>query len=189
MKNAEIARLVKRVKAGRDGAFDALFLEMWGTVYYLVRKQVRDSEDAADITQEVFVTVIKEIHTLKNNFAFNSWLYRIVLNACNTYLSGKKKADVVYLEELDHDLFENNKDFLPEELLSDVEASEAVLDMVSELPDEQRQAILLHYYSGLSAKEIADVMETTENAIHKKLSRARASIKTIVEERFMKGDA
>jgi len=187
MTNKDVSVIVEKVKSGSTGAFEELYHSLFNSVYYVVRKQVSNHDDAMDIVQDVFLVVYQRIHTLKENEAFNSWLYRIAYNHCNNFLS-RSRAQSTPLEDVEDFLFEDRESFLPEETLENKEIRSQIAQAVSELPEEQKQAILLFYYAGLSVREVAAAMNATENAVKIKLSRARVTLKNKMTL-IMKGPA
>ncbi len=181
LRNDEIAVFVKQLKEGDQSAFSEIYSRMWDVVYYLALRQLNNNHnDAADITQEVMMIVLRDIAQLREPLAFNSWIYRITVNCCKRYI-GKNAKESSFLDELDNSLEEDRKEFLPQVVLESKELQNEVVEALQHLPFEQRQVILLYYYSELPTAEIANILNTSQNSVFIRLSRARKAIRAQLE--------
>ncbi len=188
MTNAELASLAQRMKDGDETAFSQLYEEMWKPLCYIASKQLNSREEAMDVVQDTLVVVYQDIHKLKDNMAFSAWMNRILYAKCAAVVGTKKRKPLLPLDEISEAQFVDQLNLVPEEWLFNQEASSSISRMVSDLPEEQRAAIILYYYSQLSTKEIAKVMNLSTNAVTIKLSRARGSLKKKIEKMIQKGD-
>ncbi len=187
MNFVEVAPLVERMKGGDIEAFDELYACVWKDVYYIALRHTNNPTDAMDVTQNVLIVVNKEIHKLKSIYAFSSWVHRITYNECVDFIKKNNKFETILLSDVEDQLAENRKEFLPNEVLTSKETQEQVLELINSLPTEQKQALLLYYYAEMSTKEIAISMGISVNAAQLKISRARVKIKKKVEEMCKSG--
>lgn len=159
--------LIDACRRGEPGAFDDLVHQTHRGVFTLVARIVGDREDAADITQEVYVRVWKGIRRFRGDAAFATWLYRIAANTALSYMKRRSRGgtpmDPMELPEAQPvvDAAEGH---------ADADLLERALRRLSE---EARTAVVLKDVYGWSCKEVADMMGSTEGAIKVRLFRAR----------------
>ncbi len=182
MKFSEIAPLIERMKGGDQKAFDELHTKIWDSVYYIALRQTNNHNDALDVTQDVLITVNKEIYKLSNLYAFSSWLHRITYNKCIDYARKRDKFETVFLGDVEDLLIESRTEFLPADVLTDKETKEQIMGIIDDLSVEQKEVLLLYYFEQMPTEEIAATLGVSQNAVYHKLSRARARIKKKVEQ-------
>lgn len=137
--------------------------------YCLAR--IRNKEDALDITQDVFMRTWRYIARGERIDYMKSFLYRVARNAL---INASDKHPVVSLDEL----VENGVDPVSE---SDTEmhlAFQEVMDALGKLDEKYRDAVSLKYVSGLSVKEIASILKTSENVISVRIHRGLEQLRT-----------
>ncbi len=177
----ELVPLVERLKGGDQKAFDELYTNIWDNIYYVALRHTRNPSDAMDITQDVLITVSKEIYSLNSVFAFSSWLHRITYNKCINFLKKRSRLETVFLGDVEEQLIENRSEFQPDDMLMHNEIREQILEIIDDLPSEQKQAVLLYYFAELTTDEISTTMSISRNAVHQRLSRARSKIREKVD--------
>jgi RNA polymerase sigma-70 factor (ECF subfamily) len=119
-------------------------------------------EDARDVVQEAFLRAYRGLRGFKGEAKFSSWLYRITLNLCRDWVRRERRAALVQPPEGTDAVDLADERAAPtesvEELVARREMSKAVSRAMAELPEEQRHAILLKEYHGLTFQEIADML-------------------------------
>lgn len=186
MKNNE--EIILKAKSGDQEAITQIYNENVNKVYFLCLKFLKKSDDANDITQDTFVKVFTSLDQLKNPSALSSWILTIAANLCKNHL--KKSNRFIASDEDDETIFnieETDDAFIPEQSADNAETRRLVMEIIDRLPDGQRMAIILFYYNEMSIKEIAEVMECTENAVKLRLNHARQTIKEEVLKLEEKG--
>lgn len=172
----ELINLVRRAKTGEAEAQGALYEASYKRVYYLALRLMKNPEDAEDATQETFITAFAALANLQNDNAFEGWLFQIAANKCRNKLTRTKQTD-----ELPEDFAEHTPDpsesFLPESVLQDAEKRRLILEIIDNLPDAQRECVMLFYYSEMSVKQIAEVLDCSEGTVKSRLNYARQKIK------------
>ena len=176
------AQLVKEALEGSMAAFGVLVRRYQGSVYGLAYHIVQNFADAEDLAQEAFLRVYKARERYEPRAKFSTWLYRIVVNLCLNELrwrKGKKAMALAVATETSSNL---NVDVLdeeqePHEAMEEEELAVKLREIIGTLPDNQRIAILLNKYEGLSYQEVAESMETSVMAVKSLLTRARVKIK------------
>jgi RNA polymerase sigma-70 factor (ECF subfamily) len=164
--------LMERVKNGDDAAFEELVTRHSQTVYKLAYRFLFDSQEAEDITQEVFLRVYRAAGTYTPKAKFSTWLYTITKNICFNELRKKKSVTVFSIEdEMLPEL--PSLDASPVAKLEEAEVRQRVLDAVKALPVNLKIAVLLLKYHGLSYEEVANILGCTVNAVKLRVHRAK----------------
>src|SRR5215216_5226350 len=152
--------LVARSIRGDADSFNQLILRWERPIYALAYRTIGRDEDARDVCQETFLRAFRALPGFKGQAKFSSWLYRIALNLCRDWIRRKKRTPVVEMPE-GVDVVELAAETGPSESIEDLVARQEMSRIVAEgmklLPDEQRTAIVLKEYHGLTFQEIADL--------------------------------
>ena len=152
--------LVARSVGGDAESFNQLILRWERPIYALAYRVIGREEDARDVCQETFLRAFRALPGFKGQAKFSSWLYRIALNLCRDWIRRQRRAPVSQMPE-DVDLGEFAAERGPvesiEELVSRRELSAIVEEVMARLPEEQRTAIILKEYHGMTFQEIADM--------------------------------
>lgn len=157
-----------------------IYDEHSGLVYNLCLNYLQNTEDAEEVTQDVFVKVFQKQGDFKNQSSLKTWIYRITINQCLDFLKAKKrKKRFGFIVPI----YDNNTNLSYSEfkhpgiLLENKEATENLLKLINELPPNQKTALLLKVIDDLPQKEIADIMQLSEKAVESLLSRAKGNLK------------
>ena len=179
--------LVKRAKAGDQGAFEQLVLENQNRAYSLALRLIGDREEAADLAQEAFVRAWQGLEQFQGGSSFATWVYRLTTNVCIDYLRKKKRREavepVVSLDDPDSGWAEPSTwERDPQRLLERSERGEALARGLDRLPDWQRRALVLRELSGLSYQEIGEALDIDLGTVKSRIARARLSLRIILLE-------
>ncbi len=185
MVKEQLTDLVISAQGGDSEAMSRLFNDYYNDLYYFALKTVKDSDLAFDVTQEAFIDIINNLHTLKEPAAFVSWAKRITYHQCTRYF--KKKKDVLVDEDEDgntifDNLREENAEFIPDEALEKTEFKKTVMAIVDELSEEQRAAVMMFYFDEMSVGQIAEMQGVSEGTVKSRLNYGRKAIKKSVED-------
>jgi RNA polymerase sigma-70 factor (ECF subfamily) len=130
-------------------------------IYALAYRTIGREEDARDVCQETFLRAFRALPGFRGQAKFSSWLYRIALNLCRDWVRRERRTPVVQPPE-DMDLIEMAAAAEPSESIEDLVARKDLTRLVERamalLPEEQRTAIVLKEYHGLTFQEIADLV-------------------------------
>lgn len=173
--------LIQAIIDGDKHAFAALYKAYSDKVYNIAISYTKNAESAQDITQDVFVKIYKYAAKFKWNSALNTWIYRIVVNACLNYIKKQNKLLIV-----DNSPFENQVvDFNhPGVLLENKENATALYQVLGNLPTSQKTAFILSYIEELPRQEVADIMETSLKAVESLLQRAKSNMRKELENLY-----
>jgi RNA polymerase sigma-70 factor (ECF subfamily) len=144
-------------------------------------------EEARDVVQEAFLRAFRGLKGFKGEAKFSSWLYRITLNLCRDWIRRERRAPLVQVPEgVDPvDLADAQASPEPsvEDLVADRELSSAVAKAMAELPEEQRTAIMLKEYHGLTFQEIADQLDCPLSTVKTRLYQGLSVLRRRLERR------
>ncbi|NLW97389.1 RNA polymerase sigma factor [Luteimonas wenzhouensis] len=144
----------------------------------------RDVATSEDIAQEAFLSAWHNLRRLKNPSSFLPWLRQITRNLAHDHLRGRRNrmlqgeaADLAIQHAAD-------PDGCPLEQALDAEREAVAADLISELPEDSREVLLLFYREGQSSKQVASLLGLSDAAVRKRLSRARQSVREDLLKRF-----
>jgi RNA polymerase sigma-70 factor (ECF subfamily) len=165
--------LVARSIEGDLESFNQLVLRWERPIYALAYRVIGREEDARDVCQETFLRAFRAIKGFKGQAKFSSWLYRIALNLCRDWIRRERRAPLVQAPDgLDPMDLANELPSTAESLdetVSRREMTSAVARAMSALPEEQRTAIILKEYHGLTFQEIADLLDCPLSTVKTRL--------------------
>lgn len=177
------AVLMLKVAKGDNEAFAELVKKFEDRVLGLAYRYLGERSLAEDLAQEAFLRVYRAKERYEPRARFSTWLYRIVVNLCLNELRWQRHRPAVSLSvktetSSNVNLDQTDSGLTPAlETLERDELSKLVRDIVMELPDNQRIAVLLNKYEGLSYTEVAESMDLSVMAVKSLLTRARLRIK------------
>ena len=164
--------LVARSMGGDLDSFNQLVLRWERPIYALAYRVIGREEDARDVAQETFLRAFRALGGFKGQAKFSSWLYRITLNLCRDWIRRERRAPIALVPE-GVDLIELASEAEPAETIEDLvsrrELGRAVARAMATLPDEQRTAIVLKEYHGLTFQEIAELLDCPLSTVKTRL--------------------
>ncbi|HEV8318266.1 MAG TPA: sigma-70 family RNA polymerase sigma factor [Vicinamibacterales bacterium] len=152
--------LVARSIGGDVDSFNQLILRWERPIYALAYRVIGREEDARDVCQETFLRAFRALPGFKGQAKFSSWLYRIALNLCRDWIRRQRRAPLMQPPEgveLVDLVSERGPSESIEELVARQELSAIVEQAMALLSEEQRTAIILKEYHGMTFQEIADL--------------------------------
>ena len=161
MDRDEERRIIAQVCAGDTNAFEALVVAYQKQVYNLALRTVGNEEDAADMTQEVFLRAYRALGTFRGESKFSVWLYRLTTNVCIDFLRSRRRH------------LPADESVGPEQQLTRSEMRRAVARGLDNLPDDARKILILRELDGLSYAEIGKVLHLEAGTVKSRLFRAR----------------
>ena len=176
--------LVARSIDGDTDSFNQLVRRWERPIYALAYRTLGRDEDARDVTQETFLRAFRSIGGFRGQAKFSSWIYRIALNLCRDWIRRERRAPVSQAPE-GVDLAELVSEQGPAESIEDLVArhdmSRTVARAMRQLPEEQRTAIILKEYHGMTFQEIADLqgcpLSTVKTRLYQGLSVLRRHLR------------
>src|SRR5664279_2896569 len=161
----------------------------------LAYRTIRDTTEAEDLAQNVFVQVYKSAHRYRSSAKFSTWLFTIARNLCLNEIRRRSRHPAESLEEThpeNEDLpsrqYEDKKVFLPTENVLHGELAKKIEEALAELPENQRTAILLCRQDELSYEEIAEVLDCSLSATKSLIHRGRETLKEKLKPYLQTGE-
>ncbi len=182
-------QLVERAKQGDRAAISELVNTYSERIYNLALRILRNREDAEDVLQETFITVIEKIHSFDGRSGFFTWVYRIATNAS---LMRLRKNKMVFQQLNDNPDFQESIEsrvFIdwsedPSLNIYDQEVKKKLDEAINKLSDIYRSVFILRDIEGLSIKETSAILNITEENVKIRLRRARQFLRDYLSEYF-----
>ncbi|MGD8465593.1 MAG: sigma-70 family RNA polymerase sigma factor [Anaerolineae bacterium] len=164
---------IEQALQGDREAFGQLVRAYERPVYNLTYRMLGDPAEAEDAAQETFLRAYSKLATYQPGRKFVNWLLSIASHHCIDRLRRKSRAPQLSLEEPLPPKWLESDAPRPEQVVGKKQQRERVRQVLETLPPAYRAAVVLRYWYGMSYREIASTMETTESAIKSRLHRAR----------------
>lgn len=186
MKHLNDQELMRIVQAGDFSPATEIYDRYSTRIYNFAYRFLRNSEAAEDATQEVFVKMLKHANQFHGDAKLSTWLFSITANWCRDYLrksdNKAKEAEEVLIS------LPAPSELAPDRNLERREDEQRVQRALGALTHEQREAILLSRYQGLSYAEIAQISGCSEGAVKTRVFRAMETLKKALTGEAQGGD-
>lgn len=159
----------------RNARFSALLKPVFADCQRFSYHLALNEADAQDILSQAIVSALENLHQLKNDGAFKTWMFRIINNHFRMLLRGRKREP----EPIDPEMLPRHKQD-GDDFIERNERQRTLQRALSKLSPDQRQALVLFEVEGLSIRETSEVLAKSEVAIRVTLSRARERLKTLL---------
>lgn len=162
--------ILKLVQKGDREAYQEIVVRHMQPAYYVALAFVHNHQDALDISQEAFIRAFRKIKQFDTKRPFFPWFYRILKNLCIDHYKHRRRLNEVPLENVRILAVEHE----------DREMKKALWKGIDELPDEQKEIIVLRYFQQLSYQEIAEILDKPIGTVMSSLYYAKKRLKGIV---------
>jgi RNA polymerase sigma-70 factor (ECF subfamily) len=190
---ADEQELVAELKAGSEQAFAFLLAQYSHPIYSLMARSLRDPADAADVTQEVFVKVFRNISSFHGEASLRTWIYRIALHEASNqrrWWSRHKRQELTIDAQLENDEGETfcmadalaARDASPYECAAHAQLGERVVAALRTLPEAFREVVVLREIEGFGYEEIAEMLNVHLGTVKSRLMRGRAALREALRE-------
>jgi RNA polymerase sigma-70 factor (ECF subfamily) len=174
--------LIEEFRKGEQGSFEELLSRYSSKVFSLASRLTRNTEDAEEVLQDVFVTVHRKIAGFEGKSSFSSWLYRVTVNAAFMKLRKRKQDLSVSLEDIVQQSQTVAALKSPESAFVDSQSIrnqmlEALEVAIRKLPDEYRPVFILRDVDGLTSREVSKILDLTVPAVKSRLHRSRLMLR------------
>lgn len=185
------SELIQRAIQHDQAAIEQLYNMTNDNVYYSIKTMLKNEDVVMDLMQDTYVKAFSSLSQLKEPAAFRGWIKRIAHNKTVDYLRKAKPVMFSEMVSADSDEMLDFKDertaSMPEAVMDQKETSRLIGEILNTLPDDQRAAVGLFYYDGMSVKEISEVLAVSENTVKSRLNYARKKIEVEVKNLEKKG--
>ena len=190
---AEEQDLVAELKAGSESAFALLLAQYSHPIYSLIARSLSDPADAADVTQEVFVKVFRNISSFHGEASLRTWIYRIALHEASNqrrWWSRHKRQELTIDAQHENDEGETfcladalaARDASPYECAARAELGERVVAALRTLPEAFREVVVLREIEGFGYEEIAEMLDVNLGTVKSRLTRGRAALREALHD-------
>ena len=177
----ELTELVRKAQSGDQEAMSELYQQTCQRVYALALRLTSDPDRAMDAVQESYLSALQNLDKLQKPEAFLHWMFQITANCCRKFHNREKRYVSPEQGEEENSYFDSIPDpdekILPEAAADSGETRRLVLELVDRLPPEQRECVVLYYFSECSVEEISRLQACTENTVKSRLNYARKKLK------------
>lgn len=179
--------LVKLFIQGDQNSIEVLINRHKNKVFTYIILIVKNQSLAEDIFQDTFIKVIKSLKEgkYKDNGKFVSWVIRIAHNLTIDHFRKEKQINTYSNEDYEADIFNSRK--LSESTIEDIMVESQIIKevrlLIDELPEDQKQVILLRHYGGLSFKEIAEQTDVSINTALGRMRYALINLRKLIEQK------
>lgn len=153
---------------------EQIFRDYYQLIYRVAFSQVKNHADAEDITQEVFLKIIRHDMRYQSMEHERAWIVRVTINLCRDLLKSKWHKTSVSMEEVSEAQRGSCENFTG--------IQDDMMWAVLQLPEKYRNCLYLFYYEDYSIKEIAQSLEMPENTVKTNLKRGRQALKEFLEK-------
>ncbi len=168
--------LIRGCKKGDRQAQELLYRRYSPRLYGVCLRYASSKEEAEDFLQEGFMKIYRNLYKYQPTGSFSAWLYRLMVNvALEKIRQNQKRKNQLSIDEMVND------PEIPEDIFSGF-GVRTIVKMVQQLPEGYRVVFNLYVIEGYSHKEIASMLDITESTSKSQLSRAKATLRKLLEK-------
>lgn len=180
------ARFIEKLKAGDAHAFDLLVCRFSPDIFGLLYRLTQNSDEAADLTQETFISALTAVESFRGESGLRTWLFRIAINHSRNRFRWWKRRKRDQTVSLDDEIGQSEKRVFetiadngrnPEETAIAVERETALIGALNALPDIFREAVVLCDIEGLAYEEISTVLGVNVGTVKSRIARGREELR------------
>ena len=166
--------LIKEFQEGKEAAFNELVDRYLSSTYGFFTKFTDSKEEAEDLAQDVFIKMYKALKKFRFESEFKTYLYRANINMSNTYLRRNKWKNMLHLDQISEPEYIDTTN-------EDKWKRKELWNAIARLPKIQRTVVMMRTTENLPYKEIAKIMNISENSAKVNYHHAVESLKTFFE--------
>ncbi|WP_207732361.1 RNA polymerase sigma factor [Heliobacterium chlorum] len=166
-------QLIKKIHQGNADALERLIQKYYPEIYRFCYRKTGNPHIAADLTQEVFLRLVKSLDNYIHEGKFKSYLFTIALNLCHDYFR-KQPPGMQRLDDFEVPAAENQ--------ITRIEQSYVVKEALSRLPDIQKDVVILRFYHDLTLPDIADIIGANLSTTKSRLKQGLEKLKKFFRE-------
>ena len=179
----EAKNCLHAISQGSEEALTQLYSHYADRVYNTMISYTKNSEDAEELLQDVFITIFNKASSFQFNSSVGTWIYRIAVNKSLNFIRKKNSQKRIgtftslYAEDSVKIKFEPTDFMHPGLKLECKEGEKSLFQAVERLPDNQKTAFVLTQMEGQSQKEAASLMRRSRKSVESLVQRAKASLR------------
>jgi RNA polymerase sigma-70 factor (ECF subfamily) len=175
----DFSRTIEAARKGDLDAFEAIVRRYERLVLVTALRLVGSLPDAQDVSQEVFLRLHRNLGKVEAERNFSGWLYRVTVNLCHDLR--RRRPEMVAVED-GPELVSGDAD--PQRQITEAERRRVLAMSLRILAEKERAALVLRDLEGLSTKEVARALGTSEATVRSQISKARVKVREFVERYF-----
>lgn len=173
----EVIKLLQDENTQKQG-FEMIVAEYGGQLYWQIRRMVLSHDDANDVLQNTFVKAWLNIDYFRAEAKLSTWLYRIALNECITFLNKQRALNTVTIDDPEADVIQRLEG---DSYFSGDRAQMLLQKALLELPEKQRMVFNLRYYQEMKYEEMSEIFGTSVGALKASYHHAVKKIEKFLE--------
>lgn len=173
----EVIKLLQDENTQKQG-FEMIVAEYGGQLYWQIRRMVLSHDDANDVLQNTFVKAWLHIDYFRAEAKLSTWLYRIALNECITFLNKQRALNTVTIDDPEADVIQRLEG---DSFFSGDRAQLLLQKALLELPEKQRMVFNLRYYQEMKYEEMSEIFGTSVGALKASYHHAVKKIEKFLE--------
>jgi len=168
--------------------FDKIYLEHYKMVFNLALQYVQNTEDAEEITQDVFVKIFDNLNSFKKQSSLKTWIYRMAINQSLDFIKAKNAQKRSFLSSI-FSINDSNFKFQPSNFnhpgieLEQKEACQKIFEAINQLSDNQKTALILLKIEDKSQAETAEIMNLKVKALESLFQRAKNNLEILLNKK------
>ncbi len=191
MNRIEDRQLIARLQARDEAAVHELAERYGPRIYQLALRQMKNREDAEEVTQDVLVKVYRKIGAFRGDSALSSWIYRITFNTAMSRLRNSRLARAAEQHDQARDGDDDRQraarepadwSNMPDEALLRAQLRQAVVTAIQELPEIYRAPVVLRDIEGLTTEEASTRLRVKDQTLKSRLHRGRLMLRTRLQD-------
>ncbi len=191
--NTRDTQLIEEFLGGDSKAFDKIVLKYKDMVFNVCMKMVRNYDDALDVSQDVFISLYRNLKSFRGEALLSTYLYRICMNMCKNRLRARSRLRRKEPYSLDEPVMTDagpvarqvdSGSPTPREEMAGKERQHMVREALDELKPEYKEILVLKEFERLKYTDIAAVLSIDIGTVKSRLSRAREELKQKLKKRL-----
>lgn len=167
------SEIVRQIQSGAAAAFDELMRRYKRPVVNFIFRMLGNAQDADNVAQDVFVRMYQNLDAYRAETKFSTWLFALARNAAIDRIRWRSRHRTESIESVPEIVASSGT----AEEVNAREMGDQIAVAIAKLPEDQRTAIVLSEYHGMSYAEIAGVMRCSEKSVESRLYRARQTLR------------
>lgn len=188
MKDEDIIRLILK---GDDELYSIIIDRYSGKLFSTAYSYTHNHEEARDLVQDILIKVYQNLFKFKVDSKFSTWLYRVAVNSCIDWnRKNKSRIIKIALNYEENDILDSiiDENAGPEQAVVSQEHKEAIMNIVSDMPEIYKTVLILYYFEELQIQEISNVIDCPKKTVETRLYRARGILKTMLNQKSSGGE-
>ncbi|HLB00242.1 MAG TPA: sigma-70 family RNA polymerase sigma factor [Bacteroidota bacterium] len=181
--------LIDAALGGDQSAFRELMKKHRDSIFNLIHRIIRDTEQVEDLTQETFVKAFASLRNFNREYAFSTWLYKIATNSSIDYIRKKKLQTIsinkpVIHEDSDYSIELPDSTYEPDRFIIQRQKSTIIAEAIAQLPPKYRKVIVMRHTEERDYAEIAKILKIPIGTVKAHIFRARELLSKYLRDRI-----